>query len=66
MALAQRFVSQQPSAELQARLRDAFGKLPTANGVQMAGRPFLRPNRARFQANVREFVRSVRAFVVIK
>ncbi|CAM9859128.1 unnamed protein product [Discosporangium mesarthrocarpum] len=59
-ALAEGLVSSQPEAT-RPRLADAFHALLNSHGVTMS---LDRPNRGRFQASMRQFVSSVRAFML--
>ncbi|CAM9658166.1 unnamed protein product [Phaeothamnion confervicola] len=61
--LAAQIVAQQPSPEVAGRLAEAFRSLVGAGG-EAVGRAD-RASRARFQKNMREFVTSVRAFLLV-
>jgi len=61
------YVALQSTPRNQERLRHAFTALLQASDkIRATGRPFLRKLRSDFMRSVREFVKTVRAFVVIK
>lgn len=57
------FAAAQRTAEHKARLEQAFADLTGSGGVAMS---FTRPNRLRFQQNLKRFVDTVRAFAIVK